>query len=409
VSIYDGGSFGTGVINVGSAYEVGVRFTADAGTVIKGLQWFRTGTGSAYGVSPLRLWNWDTATELASVTPIPDNGSAGWQEGLFASPVTLSSGINYAVSAFFPNSGGQPSANLFGGTPTQGVHLAGNYRCYRATTAGFPASADAGSYIGVDVIVAEPKVRVTQVGTDVVAAGTPTVRVTQVGADVVASGTPTVRVTQIGADVVWAPVSAYDFRTPLLVTSSVSGNAVRGSLTATPLALATVSLSGAPRFRSTLLPLVVAVATSFAAHQRTTTVPLLLRAAVGLVHRSSAGTTTPWSVTVPNVGYVVPPSPPPAPLIIRVGSSGGTARGAPTHTSLLLRSASLSEVRAPTGTTRVPLLLHFRLAPVLGQLALSLSRGQVVLVEIPTGSVYLVPVAGGVVYLVPVPAGGVAY
>jgi hypothetical protein len=76
-------------------------------------------------------------------------------------------------------------------------------------------------------------VRVTQVGTDVVAAGTPNVRVTQVGTDVVVAGTPDVRVTQIGADVVWAPVSAYNFRTPLLVASSVAGDAIRGSSIAT--------------------------------------------------------------------------------------------------------------------------------------------------------------------------------
>jgi hypothetical protein len=233
-------------------------------------------------------------------------------------------------------------------------------------------------------------VRVTQVGADVVAAGTPNVRVTQVGTDVVASGTPNVRASQIGADVVWAPVSATELRTPLLVTSSVVGGAVRGSSTATPLALAAVNLAGA-------------------SHQRTTTVPLLLRAAIGLVHRSSAGTTTPWSVTVPNVGYIVPPSPPPAPLLVRVGSSGTSSRGAPTQASLLLRSASLSEVRAPTGATRASLLLHFRLAPVLSQLVLSLSRGEVVLVETPTGSVYLVPVTSGIVYLVPVTTGGVAY
>lgn len=154
MSIYNGAAF-SGVINPGTNYELGPVFTADAGTIISGLQWYRIGTGGTYVVSVLRLWNADTSTQIGICTTINDSGAAGWQVSNMDSPATLSAGVNYCCSAYFSGGSGEPSAALYGGTPSGGVHLATNYRRYHTPSgsSGFPQNNDAGSYIGVDVVI----------------------------------------------------------------------------------------------------------------------------------------------------------------------------------------------------------------------------------------------------------------
>jgi hypothetical protein len=133
-----------------SAYEVGMAFHVSGGFTVSSLQWFRYQTGSQVAPEIVRLWNADTSTELARLTSIPDDGTVAWQAANLATPVDLVVGTNYIVSAYFPGTAGQPSRST-PGVPTSPVVLATNFRRYLAGTAGLPTSADAGSYIAVDI------------------------------------------------------------------------------------------------------------------------------------------------------------------------------------------------------------------------------------------------------------------
>lgn len=133
-----------------SAYEVGMAFHVTGGFTVSSLQWFRYQTGAQVAPEIVRLWNADTSTELARLTSIPDDGTVKWQARNLATPVDLVVGTNYIVSAYFPGSAGQPS-RATPGVPTAPVVLASNFRRYLAGSSGFPSSADAGSYIAVDI------------------------------------------------------------------------------------------------------------------------------------------------------------------------------------------------------------------------------------------------------------------
>jgi hypothetical protein len=133
-----------------SAYEVGMAFHVSGGFTVSSLQWFRYQTGSQVAPEIVRLWDADTSTELARLTSIPDDGTVAWQAANLATPVDLVVGTNYIVSAYFPGSAGQPSRST-PGVPTSPVVLSANARRYLAGSAGFPSSADSGSYIGVDI------------------------------------------------------------------------------------------------------------------------------------------------------------------------------------------------------------------------------------------------------------------
>lgn len=151
-SLQDSISYGGGRINVGgSTYEIGMRFHVTADTTILSLRWWRSVTGAGIAPEIVRLWRESDITELGRLTSVPDDGAVGWQSADLDTPIDLVASTIYVVTGYFPGAGGQPSG-AGPVTPDAPFVFEANYRAYHATTSGFPASNDAGSYIGVDAV-----------------------------------------------------------------------------------------------------------------------------------------------------------------------------------------------------------------------------------------------------------------
>jgi hypothetical protein len=136
-----------------SAYEVGMAFHVTTEITVTGLEWFRYQTGTQTAPEIVRLWRDSDTTELARLTSVPDDGTVAWQAADLDTPIVLSASTVYIVAAYFPGTGGQPSRST-PGVPTSPVALETNFRRYLSGSSGFPTSADAGSYIGVDILTA---------------------------------------------------------------------------------------------------------------------------------------------------------------------------------------------------------------------------------------------------------------
>ena len=135
-----------------SAYEVGVAFHVTEDVTITGLAWYRYTTGSGIAPEIVRLWRVSDTSELGRLTSVPDDGTVAWQHGVLGTSIVISAGETYVVAGYFPGSGGQPSTTAPGTlTPSLTITLESSFRRYHAGSAGYPSSADAGSYIAMDV------------------------------------------------------------------------------------------------------------------------------------------------------------------------------------------------------------------------------------------------------------------
>src|SRR5439155_4892615 len=85
-----------GVVDGGdaSAYELGVRFRADADGFITGLRFYKSAANT--GVHLGNLWT-NTGTLLATAT-FSGETESGWQEVSFASPVPVTANTTYVAS-----------------------------------------------------------------------------------------------------------------------------------------------------------------------------------------------------------------------------------------------------------------------------------------------------------------------
>ncbi len=82
-----------------NAVELGVKFKADISGKITGIRFYK-GSGNT-GVHTGSLWT-SSGTKLASGTFINETAT-GWQQVLFATPVTITANTTYVVSYFAPN------------------------------------------------------------------------------------------------------------------------------------------------------------------------------------------------------------------------------------------------------------------------------------------------------------------
>jgi hypothetical protein len=87
--------------------EVGVKFKADVNGQIKGIRFYKASTNTGTHIGS--LWT-STGTKLASATFASETAS-GWQQVLFATPVTITAGTVYVASYFAP--GGHYAGDSF--------------------------------------------------------------------------------------------------------------------------------------------------------------------------------------------------------------------------------------------------------------------------------------------------------
>ncbi len=82
-----------------SAVEVGVKFRADVDGTVSGIRFYK-GSGNT-GTHLGHLWS-RTGQLLASVT-FTGESTSGWQQALFAAPVSIAAGTTYVASYYAPN------------------------------------------------------------------------------------------------------------------------------------------------------------------------------------------------------------------------------------------------------------------------------------------------------------------
>lgn len=138
------------------AIEIGGRVTFDSDGEVTGVRFYKM-TGST-GTHAGHLWT-DGGTLLGSVDFVGETAS-GWQEQLFATPISVTAGTVYVVSYFAPNGNYPQDLNYFasngvdGGEvnlPQDGVSGDNGVWIYNATSA-FPTSEFASSNFWVDVV-----------------------------------------------------------------------------------------------------------------------------------------------------------------------------------------------------------------------------------------------------------------
>lgn len=81
-----------------TSVELGVKFRSDVAGQITGIRFYK-GTGNG-GTHIGNLWN-VAGTRLATVTFAGESGT-GWQQALFAAPVSIAAGTQYIASYFAP-------------------------------------------------------------------------------------------------------------------------------------------------------------------------------------------------------------------------------------------------------------------------------------------------------------------
>lgn len=138
-----------------SAVELGTKFKSAVDASVLGVRFYKgtTNTGTHKG----SLWT-NTGTLLASVTFTGETAS-GWQQMLFASPVTITANTTYVVSYFAPNGHYASNANYFAGAYTSGflsspaTSTSSNGLFIYSATSAFPTQTFNATNYWVDVIV----------------------------------------------------------------------------------------------------------------------------------------------------------------------------------------------------------------------------------------------------------------
>ena len=139
-----------------SAVELGVRFRSDQAGTITGLRFYKSTTNT--GTHTAHLWS-NTGTLLATAT-FSGEGSSGWQQVDFSTPVTITANTTYVASYLAPNGHYSANNSYFASTGVDnaplhalqnGVDGANGVYHYGATSA-FPASTFQSSNYWVDVV-----------------------------------------------------------------------------------------------------------------------------------------------------------------------------------------------------------------------------------------------------------------
>ena len=136
--------------------ELGVKFTADVSGKIAGIRFYK-GTGNT-GTHVGNLWS-ASGTKLASATFTGETAS-GWQQVLFATPVSITAGTVYVASYFAPvgHYAGDGGYFAAAGVDNGLLHalrdgVSGGDGVYRyGTASGFPSSTFNSTNYWVDVV-----------------------------------------------------------------------------------------------------------------------------------------------------------------------------------------------------------------------------------------------------------------
>jgi len=136
-----------GTIDFGdpAAYELGVKFRSSVAGQVKGVRFYKAAANVGTHVG--HLWAVSGGAALATVTFSGETAS-GWQQALFATPVSITAGTLYVASVHMPS--GHYSANTayFGTARVSGV-LTGVAASespngvFKSGAAGFPSSSNA--------------------------------------------------------------------------------------------------------------------------------------------------------------------------------------------------------------------------------------------------------------------------
>jgi chitodextrinase len=136
-----------------ASVELGVKFTSDIPGKIYGIRFYKSAgnTGTHTG----RLWS-GTGTKLGTVT-FSNETASGWQEALFATPISINANTTYVASYLAPNGryagdNGYFSAPVNSGTLHAPASGNGVYRYTTNTAGAFPSSTWQSSNYWVDVI-----------------------------------------------------------------------------------------------------------------------------------------------------------------------------------------------------------------------------------------------------------------
>jgi hypothetical protein len=138
--------------------ELGTKFTADVGGVIRGMRFYKAATNTGTHVGTL----WNAAGVAQRTVTFTNESASGWQSATFSSPLTITAGTTYVVSYHAPN--GHYSitpSGLVNGVDNAPLHaLAGNSTpngvyAYGAGSVFPNASWQSGDY-GVDVLFEPP-------------------------------------------------------------------------------------------------------------------------------------------------------------------------------------------------------------------------------------------------------------
>ena len=139
-----------------SAVELGFRFRSDLPGTITGIRFYKSTTNT--GSHTAHLWS-NTGTLLASAT-FSGEGSSGWQQVDFGTPVSITANTTYVASYLAPNGHYSANNNFFATAGVDnaplhalqnGVDGANGVYHYGATSA-FPASTFQSSNYWVDVV-----------------------------------------------------------------------------------------------------------------------------------------------------------------------------------------------------------------------------------------------------------------
>jgi len=139
-----------------TAVELGFRFRADVAGTVTSLRFYKSTTNT--GTHTGHLWT-NTGTLLATAT-FSGEGSSGWQQVDFATPVQITPNTTYVASYFDPNGHYSANNNYFAtsGVDNAPLHALANgvdgaNGVYRyGTTSGFPTSTFQSSNYWVDVV-----------------------------------------------------------------------------------------------------------------------------------------------------------------------------------------------------------------------------------------------------------------
>jgi hypothetical protein len=117
--------------------EAGPRLQFAVNGQVTQLKYYKR-SGDTATSHTLSFWDWDHSTLLATAATSGETAS-GWQTVTLSSPVSVSTGTNYAVSASIPASGEAFIANFYGPTLTND-QVSSDTCVYNLSQGSFPNS-----------------------------------------------------------------------------------------------------------------------------------------------------------------------------------------------------------------------------------------------------------------------------